>query len=308
MERSYKRKADLILCSDIHFREDTPTCWVGDFQEEQWTAVEFISNLQKEHECPVIHGGDLFHHWKPSPWLLSMTIEHLPNKFHTIYGQHDLPQHNFALRNKSGIYALEKANVLNATFINGAHYGFEPPTDHGCGIEYSEELGLGFGHGRNKTILVWHHLTYQMKPFPGAEGGMARGILRRYNQYDLIVTGDNHQAFVEEFEGRLLVNPGSLTRQKADQINFKPRVYLWYADTNTVTPVYIPIKDGVISREHIEEKEERNERISAFIEHLQDDYDITVSFEENIERFFNANPNIRDNIKDIIYKALENGN
>jgi len=85
----------------MHLREDTPTCFIGDFQKEQWTAMDFISDLQEKYDCAVIHAGDLFHHWKPSPWLLSMAIQHLPKVFYTIYGQHDLPQHNTELMSKS---------------------------------------------------------------------------------------------------------------------------------------------------------------------------------------------------------------
>ena len=61
------------------------------------------------------------------------------------------------------------------------------------------------------------------------------------------------------------MNPGSIYRMEASQENHKPRVYLWYAETNTVEPVYIPIESGVISREHLETKEERDIRINAFI-------------------------------------------
>jgi N-acetylmuramoyl-L-alanine amidase len=41
--------------------------------------------LQEKHQCPVFHAGDLFDYWKPSPWLISKAIEHLPDKFYTIY-------------------------------------------------------------------------------------------------------------------------------------------------------------------------------------------------------------------------------
>ena len=57
----------LILTSDWHLREDTPTCFTGDWHQEQWKAVKVIRNLQAMYNCPVIHAGDLFHHWKPSP-------------------------------------------------------------------------------------------------------------------------------------------------------------------------------------------------------------------------------------------------
>ena len=83
--------------SDPHLRDSIPTCREEEeFQEAQWNKMDFIKALQVKHDCVVLCGGDFFHHWKASPWLLSKTIEHLPARFHTIYGQHDLPQHNIS--------------------------------------------------------------------------------------------------------------------------------------------------------------------------------------------------------------------
>jgi predicted phosphodiesterase len=291
MQRRQDKKPDLILCSDIHLREDTPVCWTGDFDEEQWDSILFVNRLQVKYNCPVICAGDLFHHWKPSPYLLTRAMKYLPKNFFTIYGQHDLPQHNLDLAIKSGINTLAEAGVLKV--IPQCHYGQEPRTDLHFGIVSPP-----------KEILVWHHMTYITKPFPGASDGQAEGILRKYSQFDLIVTGDNHQSFYTEYEGRLLVNPGSFTRQSAIQIDFKPRVYLWYAKTNTVEAIYLPIAEGVISREHIEAVEQRDARIDAFISKLGDDWNTTLSFEDNIEAFFNTNVT-RKSVKEIIYKALE---
>ena len=186
------KRPDLILTSDWHLREDTPACWIGDFQAEQWSSVTFVASLQEKYDCPVIHAGDLFHHWKPSPWLLAQAINLLPKQFYTVYGQHDLPQHNWDLREKSGLYTLQVAKVLNV--LDGYHYGQEISTD----IE-NDIFGV--------KMMVWHHLTYVNPPFPGATGGNALSVLRKYRKFDLIVTGDNHQSFYVEYEGKLLVIP-----------------------------------------------------------------------------------------------------
>ena len=295
--RSVTRNVDAILCSDMHLREDTPTCWTGDFQMEQWTAVQCLKNLQAKYKCPVLHAGDLFHHWKPSPWLLSMAMRHLPADFYSIYGQHDLPQHNLDLSPKCGMNTLEMSGHVK--IVSACHYGQTP-----------EQLMIPYTHHGKCIIsvpfLMWHHLTYQKKPFPGAANGMAGGILRKYPKYDLILTGDNHQAFVEELDGRILVNPGSLTRQNADQIDFQPRVYLYYANTNTVEPVYMPLMENVITREHIEVKTQRNERIDSFISQLDGDWTIGLSFEENLETFKSKN-NVDKEVMQLIYNAIENG-
>jgi len=281
-----------ILAADFHLREDQPICRTDNHETAQWIKVDFIKALQKKHGCPVFHSGDLFNHWKPSPYLLSKTIEHLPDQFWSILGNHDLPQHNLKLVYKCGVYTLLKAGKLN--LLNSTHWGELPIKG-----EYSWRVY------KDRKILVWHVMTYQAKtPWPGCVDPMAGKLLRKYPEYDLILTGHNHKSFVEQYEGRLLVNPGSLTRLNADQINHKPRVYLWYAETNTVEPVYLPIKDNVISREHIEKKEERNERIEAFISQLDNEWEADVSFEENLERFFKTN-NIQQSVTDIVMKSIE---
>jgi DNA repair exonuclease SbcCD nuclease subunit len=288
MQRTKNKKApDLILTADWHLREDTPTAFVGDFQEEQWNAVEDIMKLQQQYNCPIVHTGDLFNHWKPSPWLLSMALKHLPNKFFTIYGNHDLPQHNLDLADKCGVNVLREAGKL--TVLPTCHWGQTPDG-------FSSTLF---------NILAWHVMTYQgKKPWPGITDPMAGALLRKYPQYDLIVTGHNHLPFVEHHDGRILVNPGGITRQHADQIDFRPRVYLWYAETNTVEPHFLPFTEGSISRAHIELTEERNARIDAFISRLGEGWETSLSFEDNIEAFRTAN-RINPKVMDIVYKAIE---
>lgn len=285
------KKADLILSADWHLRESTPICRTDDFWHKQWQKVKFISDLQKEHDCSVIHAGDLFDHWKPSPYLLSVCMAALPKQFYTVYGNHDLPQHSMELRDKSGVFTLQQAQALKV--LDNCHWNQDPETVKFPSIEI-----------KDKTILIWHIFTYQAKTWPGNTAPKAAKLLRKYPEYDLIVTGDNHQAFVEEHQGRLLVNPGSLSRQDSDQIDFRPRVYLYYADTNTVEPVYLPIDPGVVSREHLEKQEERNDRISAFISKLNTDYESSVSFEANLKQFI-ANNVVHTDIQSIIQKSME---
>lgn len=291
MRRYNIQKPDNILCSDMHLREDSPKCWIGDFQMEQWLSVVTISSLQEKYKCPVIHAGDLFHHWKPSPWLIAQAIDLLPKEFYTIYGQHDLPQHNWELRGKSGLNALRVAGKINV--LSGYHYG--------------QQIYTGASRdSRFDKTLVWHHMTYITPPFPGAKpDGQAIEILKKYPQFDLIVTGDNHQSFSVKYKGRLLVNPGSMTRQKADQIDFQPRVALWYAETNTIEWVNLPIEENVISREHIDKQDKKQKRIEAFVSSLDIDWEREESFEKNLEIFKNKN-RIRKSVLDIINKAIDN--
>ena len=282
------KRPDAILTSDWHLREDKPTCRTDDFWEVQWNKVDWIAELQQQYNCPVIHAGDLFHHWKPSPYLLSMSIEHLPDQFYTVYGQHDLPQHSLELKYKSGIYALEKANKLKV--LSETSWGQKPNNG-----------SLFFA----TKILIWHDFTYIGKePFPGAKG-KAHAKLEKYKQFDLIVTGDNHQSFtLRGTTGNLLVNPGNITRQSAAQIDFRPKVYLWYAEDNIVEAIEIPAPYDVITREHIEVKQEHDKRMEAYISKMDTNWELTTNFDDNLERFFQTN-RVRRQVKDIIYKCKE---
>lgn len=278
----------LIICSDIHLREDVPVCRTDDFWEAQWRKLDFISELQRKYNCSVIHGGDLFHHWKPSPFLISKAIEHLPYDFWTIYGQHDLPQHNLEMAYKCGINTLVKAGKLQ--LLNGCHFGQEPER---ASLLYSDT-----------KILVWHTYNYQGKePWPGCEALTSSKLLKKHPEYDLIITGDNHQSFVEEYNGRILINPGSMMRTTADQIDFKPCVYLYFHKSNTVKKVYLPIEPDVITRDHIERIEERNNRLESFISRLNTDWEAEVGFEENVIRLLKEN-NIKESVKEIVNRAV----
>ncbi len=274
------KKADAILISDPHARETIPIARTKkEFFKAQWDKWKFLKDLQKQHNCPVLCGGDLFDYWKPSPELISKTIENLPKQFHTIYGQHDLPQHSMDLAYKCGIWTLAVARSLKILPIR--HWGMKTEKDGDNCVSTII---------KSRKILVWHTYNYQGKqPWPGCTSPTGRKLLKKHPQYDLILTGDNHIPFTEEYKGRLLVNPGSMMRTTAAQIKHKPRVYLWYADTNTVEPVYLPIKKRVVSREHIEIKEKRDNRIDAFISRLDKDWEIEFSFEINLKKFNQKN-------------------
>jgi hypothetical protein len=124
-----------------------------------------------------------------------------------------------------------------------------------------------------------------------------------FKGFDLIVTGDNHTPVIDERKGQILINPGSITRQTADQIDHRPRVYLFSVERKEYEAVYLSAGEGM-SREHIEGQEKREERISAFVESLSQTHDINLSFEENIKHFIIKNK-VPKNIREKIYNAME---
>lgn len=282
------KKCDAILCGDLHLRDDVPVCRTDDFLEAQHNKLLYIKELQEIHNCPVLCSGDLFNVAKPSLDLVSKISQWIPEKFFTVYGNHDLPNHSLQEQEKCGVYNLWCNHRLG--LLEGTHFN-QLPTKPSMVIN-------------GKKVLVWHVMTYTTElPFPGCMDLKARSLLHKYPEYDLILTGDNHSPFTQTYKGRLLVNPGSMMRQTADQMTYKPAVWLWYADTNTVEPVYLPIEKGVVSRTHIEVLEQKESRIQAFIETLNREGLDFVNFEHNLKVFLKKN-DIQKPVEDIIYEMI----
>lgn len=292
MKRTKKKKQpDLILTGDWHLRETVPVARTDNFWKAEWGKIRFIKDLQEEYNCPIIQSGDVFDHWKASPYLLSETIKNMPEDVRCVYGNHDLPQNNLEMHERCGLDTIILAGAIKA--LSGIHWNQKP--------RYKPHMLVIKG----RKIAVWHIMTWQGKtPWPGCTDPNTKEVLKQIKA-DLVVTGHNHKTFIDSYHDRLLVNPGSLMRSSADQIDHKPCVFLWYADNNSVKKVFIPIQKDVISREHITTIKERDARIGAFVEKLKMEYDARISFTDNLEAFFRDNTEISKKIESIVWDCLE---
>jgi len=284
-----------IFCGDLHIRDKKPVARTDEYFPAMWEKFMFIDSLGVKYDCPVLCSGDFYDKWKASPELISSTIEAINADWYVIYGDHELPNHSWKLRHKSALTTLEKARKV--MIVQGGH-----GTDKNSNKLQKRAKPILFG---KRKVMLWHVLTWHKElPYPGCETSNAKSLLKKYPEYDCIVTGDNHIPFVVKHKGRILVNVGSMMRNSADQINYKPAVWLYYAKTNEVKPVYLPIEEGVISREHIEIVKERDERIDAFVGRLKTDFKLTMNFKQNIMRFFGKNKT-KKKVKEIILKHME---
>ena len=279
-------KPSAVLTADWHVRSSTPKCRTDNFLKAQECKVDFVVELAKKYDCPILIAGDIGDKDQWSNELLEWFTQILIDvNVIAIPGQHDLPDHSLKEIKRSGtgvLTASETIDVRDSTYVtiendfNLISFPFSKPLRH---------FKINRESGDYPKVAMTHQMIVKNAPlWKGQKDPKSRQILRRYPEYNLILSGDNHNAFRVKYKGRLLVNPGSLMRTNAAQVNHRPRVYLWYAKTNTVKPIYIPIKDGVISREHIEEKDEQKERMGTYVERMKADYDLSISFEDNLER------------------------
>ena len=305
------QKVDAVLCSDLHIRADVPLCRTDDYTKAMWDKLSFIFNLCSKYNVPLFCGGDIGHRSQWPNWLLSEFISLARGV--TIYsclGQHDLPGHSIDEVLKSGCGVLHISNIVGfdsnvlvtqdkiKKIVVMSHYGEERPTCIGIDLNIKDSFPVMLTHR-----LVTNNLK---EDWPGQVSYDAVKLLKDFPQYNLILSGDNHKPFVAEYEGRVLVNPGSMMRNTVDQIDHRPRVYLWDALQNIVEPVYLPIEDGVIDSSHIEVKKDRDERMKEMTEGMKVNYEIEMDYEKNMEIHLNQNK-VEDQIEQKIWLSIERG-
>ena len=306
------KKYDLILGADFHLRDDVPQCRERDeYLAAQERKLKFIHDLCGENGATLLIAGDLFDHWRPSPWLISLALRYLPKGALVVAGQHDIPQHNLQELGKTGLQTLAEAGV--AITLTG---GFRRVLGHSTGVfgavygySYGEEAQNPPKGDKGVKILMWHRLVCENKqPWPGAEAMPRLDLLRKFGGFNLTVTGDNHQSFCgnDSDHKTFLVNPGSLCRMSSDQANFEPAVFGWSED-GMVTRIPLPIEKGVVkaTKSNAKAKESRDARMEAYIKKASTQFEDRLSFDKNLERHFKQNKE-RDGVEKIVWKAVGN--
>ena len=292
-KRQTTKKADAILAADIHLRPDIPVGRIDDYFGAMERKIDFILALSKQHECPILVAGDLGN--KPlnngwPVWLLELIIKKFEgHEIICIAGQHDLPNHRLDLWEKSGIGVLHAAGAIYTIFgpivVHGKFKIY--PFNYGQEIQNPINIWKDLAPSNLPMVAMTHQMVIENKPlWPGQEAPKGNSLLKKFPEFSIIHSGDNHLSFVSEYENRKLINPGSMMRNTADQIDHKPRVYLWWAETNRIEPVYLPIEQDVISREHIKDTTERDNRFDALITRVKTDVEIQLKYEDNVVKYF----------------------
>jgi predicted phosphodiesterase len=297
-----------ILTADWHLRDSIPVCRTEGFLDIQWRNMEIVEALQSIYDCPVLHAGDLFHHWRSSPELMAMTIKMLPRQFITIYGNHDLPYHSFSHKTKSALYVLEVGKHVKV--VNGVYWETEqrektqPDSINICG----------------KKVLLGH-LAIRAPGYEAVwmdENAMSIDeVFERYD-FDILVTGHYHLPFQVWRGGRLLINPGPLTIQAFGHFTNPPNptVYLLNVEKGKLTEIEIPEpKDTFTSREEKTSKVDSG-LIDDFVQslsELQGQIDIDSNIDQLlkiIEEKYHVHPQVARILHNLFREAQEsvNGN
>lgn len=235
------------LTADWHTKTDNPICRLDNYFETLMGKIDWI-HAQIGPDGKVLAAGDIFDTGKPQSYLkmYNSMVDRMRNT-KTIAGNHDISYRSMSYVNETAYGALSAITGMHAEqpFILDDDYEVHP-FNFGEPIEHRKPY---FGR---KMIAMTHQFVWDKK-LPFDAGVNAIDLLIEYPEYDIILSGDNHQHFIKHFEGRTLVNPGSLMRMDADQIDYQPKLVI--LENGKITVQNIPISPDVVSRKHLELKE-----------------------------------------------------
>lgn len=267
----------LAMMSDIHLRASSPTGRTDDFVKRMWSKFSYMVEYCNENGIKVlILAGDIFesvHVGHPVIKAAYKILNEFNGVVYIVYGNHDLKNHNFEKRHTSPLDLLLEVcdNVVlldgdaNNTYKNIHMYG----TSWNQAIPEIE-------NEEKFNILVIHKMIIKEKLWPGQEvDADGKGLpLLKNNDFDLIVSGDNHQQFVLHHKGKYLVNSGSMMRSCVNQVDATPAFYVMNTRSgNPPTKVPFPIEEEVFDMEKLQQQAEQSESIekfSSFIEFLSE--------------------------------------
>jgi predicted phosphodiesterase len=221
-----------------------------------------------------------------------------------------MPFHNYEYLKKSNLSVLEatgKIIILNK--LKGVKVENSDIILNIVGCHWKEEIKEAPLKKANEyNILVMHTMISlnkieKSKVFTSIK---ALDLLVKCKGYDLILSGHNHNSFVEKNGRSILVNPGSITRTAINQIDHQPCLYLWYAKEREVEKIIIPCESfgSILNEEYmISNFVEKNELYSFIINLKKTGLITSFSFQDNLDEFMEINK-VKKEVKEIVLASL----
>jgi hypothetical protein len=165
---------------------------------------------------------------------------------------------------------------------------------HWYGASWGQEIPVP----RNNlmyNILVMHRMVIgDKKLWEGqTDYSQADKLLKDHPEYDLIITGDNHQRVIaRDQRGRAVINMGSMMRSTIAQTAHEPGIAIFDTETRELTIVPIPTQpaEKVFAVEKVAVEKERNEKLDLFVNSLQQGEGVEkMDFTANLSSFVQSN-------------------
>jgi hypothetical protein len=303
-----------ILTADWHLRSMRPRCRLDtDWIDTQRKALNKIADYAIEAKKCVVCVGDIFHRTIETTFEVIGLVQSMASRLYDnglclfiLAGNHDLPAHNLEGIHKSAIAILLQSR--------GVYHLRDITTKANRTFDYGYSAG-DFGEGVDDDVVMFIHTLCipENKMSTIFQGAVTPGqLLEAHDKAKLICTGDYHHNFFYECydkkaaRQRYVINAGCITRQAADMKDYKPLCYdVTIPYEVKVKPLYLPdTESDIITVDYLISENERNDRISAFIEQLKTSGNITFDFVENVYNRIKGVA-VEDSVKEIINSLLD---
>lgn len=290
-----------ILTADTHYRKKAPRSRIDNFFQSQVTKTKWILKQCEKEGAALLIAGDVFDSSTPSFEVVYTYLNLFKNcnvDIFTIFGNHDLQNHRMSNSANTGLGLLVAAGAvipLSATPINYNGTNL-------YGANWDEPIPEIINKDTYNICLL-HDMIIQEKeiiPYKQEQAIEGNKLIKKYN-FDLLLSGHNHQSFVCRDGNKILCNPGSISRLTSAQVNFYP--IIGYIDTDigihSWIDMSVPLSKDVFDLENIQTSKETKIDIDNFI----------AAIKSNVERpnFVTAiGTHIKENDYDIIVVDLIN--
>jgi DNA repair exonuclease SbcCD nuclease subunit len=275
-----------LIVGDLHIRDTRPQYRIDDFTETQFQKIQWCLDKASENQCDyVLVSGDVTDTPKLSYYTTQRYIQlfkHYDNiPIITPYGQHDLLYH--VDKDNTPLKTMEVSKSIYVSDDGGEGWVLGKGVRL-FGVDWGKQIPTSDYPGFK--VLLIHKMFIDEKLWPSQEAERSTIFLRETN-WDLIVSGDNHQHFVHEFRQRFHVNCGSLMRQSIDQIDHHPTAYLFDTHSRVLTKLDIPHQpaEEVFAIEEAIERKQKTSVLEAFVNKIHGATEITgLDFVGNLEQ------------------------
>jgi len=290
----------LIISADYHLRETLPRCRKdANWLLSQELILNSIADNANKYDASVCIVGDLFHTPQVPAKIIIMFlnfVSRVKNNVYLLAGNHELSWHSWANVDNCSFGVLNKIMQEQKTNLLS-------PESIGLWSNFNEDFT-----GNDKTgIRFLHRLVFPSekdKP-PKVDACTAEDVVNEFPNEKWIFTGDYHRAFHYKKQGRHLINPGCITRQASDAADYQPSVYFIDTETDEIKLIELPDDINMVTDEHIQQKNDREDRITAFVSLIKNSKGVSLDFADNIEKMIIASENLDDDTISMIRELME---
>ena len=281
-----------VFRTDVHLADKGPVSWKGDYLGELWSSLTQVADIARDlGACAVLDGGDLFHVKAPtknSHALVAETVrlhrDVYPCPTYSVVGNHDISynNHDSLVRQSLGVVFASGA-IKPLTSVVFEEHGKRVRV---VGVPFIPDrtldslLAIQKQPGDDFLVAIVHALASEEPP-PSVLDFFGEPVFR----YRDLVTPQGPDVFafghwhkdqgITELEGKVFVNPGSLSRGSLsfETLTRTPQAVIFDFSGDkpivTLSPLVVAPAEDVFNFEAKANKEKETRRVTEFLETLQ---------------------------------------